>query len=140
MEGALSSSFPGKQRRLDDSAVKLGTRKRVLGSRGERKWKRIRVRKKQRELKEKAKSSGGKRKATQQLNSVSGGRGREIGAGRTKKLIEAVIKTLREAIRKKAPFFWTLSKGGGGFNRNPKVLKYFFVRIFCEAVFCLYIG
>ena len=34
-----------------------------------------------------------------------------------------VSRPLREAI-KKASFFWTLSKrGGGGVNRNPKVLR-----------------
>ena len=30
---------------------------------------------------------------------------------------------VREAIRKKASFFWEMSKGGGGFNRNLKVLR-----------------
>ena len=64
MEGAVSSSCPGKQRQLDDSSLKLGTRNKVLGSRRERKWKRIRVRKKQKELLEKARSSGGESDAT----------------------------------------------------------------------------
>ena len=100
MEKAVSSSCPGKQRRLDDSSVKQGTSKRVLGSHGQRKWKRIRVRKKQRELLEKARSSGGESDATggQQLNSVSGGRGPEKGAGRAEKLIEMVMEKLSEAV------------------------------------------
>ena len=85
---------------MDDSSVKQGTRKRVLGSRGQRKWKRIRVRKKQRELLEKARSSGGESDATggQQLNSVSGGRGPEKGAGRAEKLVEVVMEKVTEAV------------------------------------------
>ena len=41
-----------------------------------------------------------------------------------------VMTMIREAIRKKASFFRTWSKRGGGFNRNQKVLIYFFPLLF----------
>ena len=59
------------------------------------------------------------------------GKALQNGLGKARnKLEDGLEGELREGIRKKAPFFWTLSKRGGGSTRIQKFWASFFYHSF----------